>query len=99
MSNGLEKLGGKIGVLVSFKKIFDHFLVTLWIRLVHGGVNLGPQMFDVTFLEGECMKTNLMATWKGNGEIPIVVVDWVGGWKDLLGELCVVALSCLNKDT
>jgi hypothetical protein len=53
MFNGLEKLDGKIGVLVSFNKIFNHFLVTLWIRLALGGANLGPQMFDLTFLEDE----------------------------------------------
>jgi hypothetical protein len=32
MSNGLEKLTRKIGVLVSFNKIFNHSLITLWIR-------------------------------------------------------------------
>ncbi len=75
MFNGLEELGGKIGVLVSFNKIFDHSLITLWIIPTQGGANLGPQMFDLTFLEDECMKTNLMATWKGNGERPTIAID------------------------
>jgi hypothetical protein len=32
MFNGLEELGGKIGVSISFNKIFDHCLITLWIK-------------------------------------------------------------------
>jgi len=32
MFNGLERLTGKIGILVSFNKIFNHYLITLWIR-------------------------------------------------------------------
>jgi hypothetical protein len=97
MSNGLEKLGGKIGVSISFNKIFNHSLITLWIKLVQGGADFGPQMFDLTLLKDECIKTNLMAAWKGNGERLAIAIDWVGGWKDLLGELCVVAPSYLKK--
>ncbi len=72
----LCKLGGRIGVLVSLNKIFDHSLITLWIKPTHGGTDLGPQMFDLTFLEDECRKAKLMATQKGNGERPTTTTHW-----------------------
>ncbi len=58
----LCKLGGRIGVLVSLNKVSDHSPVTLWIRPTQGGTDLGPQMFDLTFLEDEYMKPKLLAT-------------------------------------
>jgi hypothetical protein len=48
---------------------------------------LGPQTFDLAFLEDEYMKAKLMATYKGNGKRPTTIANWAWWLERFIGRV------------
>jgi hypothetical protein len=76
VSQGIEERGGRMEAAASIRKLSDHSPLTISIWGHHPPPDNLPRFFDVTVLNEEKGKSELLNAWAGDAALPSTGRDW-----------------------